>query len=425
METFLHYLWASRQYTSLDLVGEAAPATIEVIDPGTHNVHAGPDFFNAKVKINNILWVGDVEVHRSAGQWFEHGHHRDPLYRSVILHVVEYADTSTTDQGGRRLPTCVIGVPEELRERAEYLVASSSLLPCSPLLGRVSEHSIREWLHSLALERMERRVEQIAELYQSYSDPREVGYLLLMRYFGFSLNNDTMEALARSLPYRVVEAEQDRLVALEAALLGQAGLLDEVLDDDRRRQLVREYARLRQDYGLRPIDARRWLRAKIRPANQPLSRLLQLASIFHLHRDLAQECLYIRDIDQLSRLLSLHKPSRRGSSSDQESSPSLRLGKQSLSMLFINVIVPYQIEYARRTGQVPSFEVARHSLEELPPESNRHTRLFDQEGIHAANALGSQGMIELRTSYCLPRKCLFCRWGRELLSARSSKDKRG
>ena len=89
MEAFLHYIWAHRRYTSLIPQGALRGATIEVLDPGVLNAHAGPDFFAAKVRIDDLLWVGAVEIHHASSQWYQHHHDVDPAYRSVILHVVE------------------------------------------------------------------------------------------------------------------------------------------------------------------------------------------------------------------------------------------------------------------------------------------------------------------------------------------------
>ena len=62
-EELLHYIWKFRLYpfNSLETMDGQR---IEVIDPGMHNQHAGPDFFNAKVRIGDKIWVGDIEIHQ-------------------------------------------------------------------------------------------------------------------------------------------------------------------------------------------------------------------------------------------------------------------------------------------------------------------------------------------------------------------------
>ena len=62
MEKLLHYVWKHRILPLGDL-STTDGRRVEVIDPGTHNSDRGPDFFNAKVLIDGMLWAGNVEIH--------------------------------------------------------------------------------------------------------------------------------------------------------------------------------------------------------------------------------------------------------------------------------------------------------------------------------------------------------------------------
>ena len=53
MEQLLHYVWKHKM-TPLGELTTTDGRLIEIIDPGLHNRNAGPDFFNAKVKID--MW---------------------------------------------------------------------------------------------------------------------------------------------------------------------------------------------------------------------------------------------------------------------------------------------------------------------------------------------------------------------------------
>ena len=84
MEQLLHYVWRHRIYPLRPLqTTDGQP--LEVIDPGLPHTDAGPDFFNAKVKLGGTLWAGDVEVHDRASDWLRHGHDRDRAYDRVVL----------------------------------------------------------------------------------------------------------------------------------------------------------------------------------------------------------------------------------------------------------------------------------------------------------------------------------------------------
>ena len=65
MEQLLHYVFKHKLFPLRELkTSDGEP--VEVIDPGLHNRNAGPDFFNAKIKIGRTLWVGNVEIHDKA-----------------------------------------------------------------------------------------------------------------------------------------------------------------------------------------------------------------------------------------------------------------------------------------------------------------------------------------------------------------------
>ncbi|MDE6040450.1 MAG: DUF2851 family protein, partial [Muribaculaceae bacterium] len=87
MERLMQYVWQHRLWVPgamTDVDGNA----VSVIDPGLLNTNAGPDFFNAKVRIGDRMWVGNIEIHVRASDWYRHGHDSDPAYDSVVLHVV-------------------------------------------------------------------------------------------------------------------------------------------------------------------------------------------------------------------------------------------------------------------------------------------------------------------------------------------------
>ena len=91
MEELLHYVWKHKLFTLKPLqTTDGQP--IEIIDPGLANMHAGPDFFNAKIKINDVTWVGNIEIQERDPVFLRHNHHLDPTYDSVILHVASDID---------------------------------------------------------------------------------------------------------------------------------------------------------------------------------------------------------------------------------------------------------------------------------------------------------------------------------------------
>ena len=103
MERLMQYVWQHRLWVSQSMF-TVDGRKVQVIDPGMLNTDAGPDFFNAKVKIDGETWVGNVEIHVRASDWYRHGHDKDVAYDNVILHVVEKDDMAVKRSNGDVIP---------------------------------------------------------------------------------------------------------------------------------------------------------------------------------------------------------------------------------------------------------------------------------------------------------------------------------
>ena len=79
-------------------------------------------------------------------------------------------------------------------------------------------------------------------------------YILLTRSFGFGVNSDAFEWLAKSLPLRYIQKQRASESQVEAMLFGQAGMLSEEGSCHYYRLLRREYEFLRHKFGLKPLD---------------------------------------------------------------------------------------------------------------------------------------------------------------------------
>ena len=253
--------------------------------------HAGPDFFAAKVRIDDLLWVGAVEIHHASSEWHQHHHDTDPAYRSVILHVVEQDNRPVIFPSGEALPTCLLMVPEELRPEAAALLSAEAKLSCADHLASVPEEERRMWLSCLSRSRLSRKVSAVRQLLErSEGDWAQTLYALFLRALGFGLNGDAMERLAFALPLHLLLKHRDQLPQVEALLLGSAGLLDYLPDEALREERQWEYAFLAHKYGLTPLPQGAFRRARTRPTGLPEYRLLQLATLI-VHAPLWGECL--------------------------------------------------------------------------------------------------------------------------------------
>lgn len=114
-EAFLYYIWKFKLWSKGTPLLSTQGESIEVISPGERNEHAGPDFINAKLKINGILWAGNVEIHVKSSDWILHNHQQDKNYQNIILHIVfedDYQESLgkfSTLELKKYLPNAIIG----------------------------------------------------------------------------------------------------------------------------------------------------------------------------------------------------------------------------------------------------------------------------------------------------------------------------
>ena len=130
---------------------------VEVIDPGLHNHNAGPDFFNAKVKIAGTLWVGNVEIHDRSSHWYQHGHDKDEHYNNVVLHVVGEADRDVQTLEGNFVPQLVMQVPPLVQQNYEELLKTDQYPPCYKIIPTLAPLIIHSWMAALQTERREQK----------------------------------------------------------------------------------------------------------------------------------------------------------------------------------------------------------------------------------------------------------------------------
>lgn len=223
MEQLLHYVWKHKIFPLMPLQTTSGQP-VEVIDPGLPNTDAGPDFFNAKLKINGTLWVGNVELHTQASDWFRHGHNRDTVYDNVILHVVGESDCEVYYANGGIVPQLLLHCPDNVRRRYDELRQTEIYPPCYSILASLPKLTVHSWLSALQVERFEQKAQAIAaRLERCNNHWEDVFFITLARNFGFGLNGDAFEAWAGYLPFRAVDKHRDSLFQVEAFFWDRPG----------------------------------------------------------------------------------------------------------------------------------------------------------------------------------------------------------
>lgn len=420
VEYFLQYIWLHRLYNSLSYGAGSSFLEPEVIDPGLLNRDSGPDFFNAKIKVGGLLWVGNVEIHHRSSDWMRHEHHLDPAYDNVVLHVVEHDDAAIFHRvTGKPIPICVMDIPDRLKNDAHFLLHTPTLPGCKERLHILNPLEIHAWMDALVVERLERKAAEIEHFYEHTGmDWNATAYILLARHFGFGLNSDALERLARSLPLSVIAKHRSQLFQVEALLFGQAGLLANP-EDEYAEKLAAEYGFLKHKFGLTPLDASLFRLHRTRPAAFIHRRLAQFAAVLHRCDFLFSSLVEIPTVKALAEKLAADtSPYWSTHYRFGQSASRLKRGlptSVTLESLIINVAVPLRYVYGRHTDVEDYSGRALDFLREIKPEDNRLIRAF-RPTLIPADAAESQALIQLYREYCERRKCFFCRWGYRLLS---------
>lgn len=421
MEKLMQYVWKHRLWRSEDMVTNTGKK-VRVVDPGLLNTDAGPDFFNAKIEIDGHMWVGNVEMHYRATDWKRHRHDSDKAYDSVILHVVAKDDAPVRRTNGELIPQLVLEVSPQFNADYASLVGATIEVPCATKIKQVPHLTIVEWVEGLAFERLHGKVERIHQLLYSFNGSWEdVCYVTLARNFGFGINNDAFERLARRTPLRLLGKHSDSVLQIEALLFGQAGMLDAQKPgmDSYYNQLCTEYAFLSNKFQLTPMEKESWKLFRIRPQNFPYRRIAMLAQFIEGGFRMMNRILEAEGEKEMRALFEVElsgywikhytfgKPNERATAT---------LSRSSIDIILINTVAPLLYAYGELTGNYEMTDKTIKLLEDLRAESNSIVSHFVAYGIDCPDALTSQALVQLKREYCDARKCIYCKIGHHLLS---------
>jgi len=418
-EAFLHHLW-KYQLIHQQHLSTTEGEIVEIISPGIHNKHAGPDFLNAKIKLGQTIWAGNVEIHQCSSEWEKHGHHQDKAYNNVILQAVYRNDKTVRRANGELLPTLLLSFDEKLLHTYESLQKNEKWIPCQDEITSVNPLAIAHWLERISIERLVSKTKTIETAFkQNNKNWEETFYQKTARSFGLKINTDPFEMLARSIPYKILIRHNNSLFQLEALLFGQAGFLnDNTIMDEYYASLQKEYRFLRHKYKLQPIEVHLWKFLRLRPVNFPTIRIAQLAALFHHSSALFSEIIHLNHSKDIFHYFNVspstfwhnHYTFRKDSPEKQK-----KTGKAFINTLIINTIVPFVFYYGEYKKIRQYKDNAIQIIESLPPENNVIIRNWHKLGIKANNAFNSQALIELKNRYCDKKKCLDCEIGGQII----------
>ncbi|MRI00417.1 DUF2851 family protein [Kriegella sp. EG-1] len=421
-EDLLHFIWKYRKL-QLEELTTSDNEGIHIIDVGSHNLHSGPDFFNAKVEIDNQVWAGNVEIHIKSSDWFAHNHEQDQNYNNVILHVVWQDDAQVFRSDGSKIPTLELRhyISTSLLDNYKKLFRqrNKTFINCEQEIAGINSFQFSNWKERMFFERLESKSEFILELLnKSNNDWEQTLFKLLLKNFGLKINGEAFMTLSEAIDFSTLKKLTGDLNSLESVLFGMSHLLESNhIVDDYYVRLKKEYLYQKNKFNLENSGVLKPEFFKLRPSNFPTIRLSQLANLYVENQNIfssitnCNELLgYYKLFDvKASDYWSTHYTFGKSSNKSVK-----KLSIKFVDLLLINTILPLRLCYAKYLGKDIN-ELIVSILSQIKREENSIISGFSQLKVDVKNALDSQAILQMYNHYCTKNKCLQCTVGVELL----------
>ena len=418
-EHFLHYIWKYQKF-SIPNPQLTNGQSLVVFNTGYHNHDSGPDFEEARIKIDDVEWAGHVEIHINASDWNRHNHQTDKAYENVILHVVWNADQDVCIQN-TPIPTLELKdiVDFQLLDKYKNHLNTSLPVLCTEYLSRRETMAYSAMIDRVLVERLEQKAEKISTLLKDLGNDWEAfSYVSLCHNFGFATNKHAFAELAHKLPYDVLKKNLNDPIKTQALIFGQSGFLENATDTFQE-QLKTEHSYLSAKYKLAdPMQSHQWKMGKMRPANFPSVRLSQFSALLCHQPKLFSSLISIQSPKEMIQLFNFELFPYWQSHYDfgkKSIKPIAAPGRSTRENILINTAAPLLAAYSKYSGKQEFMDRAIHLLETIKPEKNRITKIWDEIGKSASSAFESQAQIQLYSEYCSMKKCLQCTIGIEIL----------
>jgi hypothetical protein len=420
-EIILHHVWKYRLFSALKLE-TTAHEVIQILNVGLHNLDAGPDFSNAKIRIGETIWAGNVEIHLKSSDWLKHQHQKNKAYDNVILHVVWIADVPIYRTDFTEIPTLELKdlVSPKIISNYDHLKVNNDWIPCAQQLNFVDDLTKRICLDRMLMDRLSDKSALIEQLHQSLKGSWEdTFYVMMAKSFGFKVNSLPFEQLAKSLPQLILAKHKDKKLQIEALFFGVSGLLERKNKDDYPNALKKEYQFLKAKYNLYNLEPQVWKFSKTRPDNFPTIRLAQFAALIIQSQHLFSKVVSIHDLKDF-RAIFLDLPVNNYWENHfvfdkwvDKKSPGL--GKNSIDSVLLNAIAPLLFFYGKQIGRDFYVNQSVKLLELIKPEQNNIVKGFKEIGFGAYNAFDTQALLQLKKTFCDHKNCLNCAIGIKIL----------
>lgn len=417
-EELIQYFWRTHKFKS-DKLFTTQGNTLEIIDPGKLNHDSGPDFSMARIKIDGQLWVGNVEIHINASDWYQHKHQYDPAYQSIILHVVWDEDLKIHYPSNQAIPCIELKniIQKPLLDNYERLMNNSAWIPCEFQLSNVAMDKISIGLNAFLVEKLIKKTQEIEQIFiKTNLDWEKTFHIWFARAFGLNLNATAFEMLATNLDNELVQKLKSNSEVFEAIAFATAGLLDGETSEYAI-QLQKAYNNFNKLEKPPMLKAGTFKYFRTRPANFPTIRIAQWLEWLKAQETPLKTVLSIVSVKELYGALKLplhgfwnsHFSFNAGTNSQKTS-----IGKDFAELLMINAISPFIFFYGKMTQQELYQDRALDCLDQMNGERNAIISKFKDLNFPVNSALKTQSLLWMKKHYCEHKRCLECCVGAEI-----------
>jgi len=342
-ESYIQALW--NHYATIKSFETTAGEVVEVLDPGTWNDEAGPDFLRAKITIAGERIEGDVELHLVASDWYAHQHDDNPAYDSVILHVVWSESDRTPDIPTLCLRNQISDTHIQEIKRLDWMNYPDGLKypPCAlaPFLSLKSDKVLCDFFMAAGRIRFYDKLQAFKKSIIKWGRA-EALWQGLADALGYKNNRQPFIELAQRLPWSKLSALSTK--EREALIWGESGFLPLGLQETDLLVDLKPYVKSLwklwwKDRGKEDSNPIAWSH-RGRPQNSPERRLMlfcQFCERFDLLLNPSS------DVEKLKSLLEFKPSDWDGvySFKKQLKSPAKLLGESRQAEIITNILLPY------------------------------------------------------------------------------------
>ncbi len=418
-EDFLHYLWVQKKVPFQNIL-TTQNETLEILDYGNFLHQEGPDIFNAKIKIDQQIWAGNIEIHVNSSDWYLHNHENDINYNNVILHVVWNHDSAIFNSSNQEIPVLELNgiIDSDLTDKYNQLFSRKDYLNCQKQLESIPVFHYSNWLERLYIERLTEKAEKFQDiLLKNNMDWEATFFQLLAKNFGLNQNGNIFLEVASSIPFSVIRKVSQNPLQLEALLFGHLNFFETDCQEAYFQSLKQEWSYLKIKFNLKEIAHLKVKYFKLRPDNFPTIRLSQFASLYTKYANLFSILCAEKSILGIKKILNSEANTfwkNHYNFCKTSKDKSTQLSDKFMDLLLINTILPMKFAYNYSIGKDVIDEVIT-VIEQIKAERNNITEVFSQVGFNPVNAYQSQAQIQLKNNYCDKKLCLKCAIGLQIL----------